>query len=144
MSFQASKPQTLDLDLGWSSAYLLGNATLDSQHQTLFRIYNKLVEGYSSGDGYQLINTAIGELVGYAQTHFRDEEQIMSRLGYPELKAHKKHHHTLLLEVEAFVSDLDDDKPVLSYEILSFVRQWLIHHIIEEDMKLKPLLGRLD
>ncbi len=39
---------------------------------------------------------------------------------------------------------MHDDKPMLTYEVLAFVRNWLIDHILSEDIKLQPWLSELE
>ncbi len=129
------------LPLVWSERFHLGHSTIDSQHQVLFEIYNRLVGAYKECNGHQIITDVLGDLVIYTQSHFREEEAIMARLQYSDLKAHKRSHGRLLTEIDLFISDMDDDKPILTYEVLAFVRNWLKEHVLNEDMLLKPLLS---
>lgn len=136
--------QIIDIDLVWSSEYELGNSRIDTQHQQLFKLYGQLVEAFELCKGNQIIHAAVHELIKYTHFHFRDEEGLMDRLGYKELASHQKNHNHLLAQAEAFAQELEEGKPVLIYEVLGFIRNWIHNHILEEDMKLKQHLKEWD
>ena len=135
---QAKSSQQLGLE--WSDEYQIGHLVVDRQHKQLFKVYNQLVDSFYEGNGQHKVYGVITDLVTYTQNHFRDEEQLMANAGYKGIKAHRQQHQKLIREVETFVSDLDNDAPILTYEVLYFVKCWLCEHILEEDMQLKGVL----
>jgi hemerythrin len=130
-----------ELALVWSERLQIGHPIIDRQHKQLFDLYNQLVNAFYEGTGQQQIYQVVTDLVTYTQHHFRDEERLMAKGGYPELKGHRQQHQELIQQVSSFVADIDESAPVLTYEVLSFVKCWLLEHILEQDMKIKAWLG---
>ena len=74
------------------------------------------------------------ELVKYIDTHFSEEEELMLRLGYPDIEKHKLLHKKFVQEVEGYVSSCSfGDIPYA--EMLEFLVKWLTGHIMVEDRK---------
>jgi hemerythrin-like metal-binding protein len=72
----------------------------------------------------------------YASSHFRAEEELLRQAGYSELPTQQREHKGFLDKaVEFSKQDLAD--PTICSQITSFLRAWLVHHILEEDMKYK-------
>lgn len=123
--------------LEWSSKFTLGHPTIDAQHQRLFELYGLVCDAFNEGTGPQIIQKTVEDLVSYTRQHFQDEEQLMAKAGYEGLSEHRDMHQKLLSEVDFFVGELEADKPVLIYEVLGFLREWLIDHILNEDMNIR-------
>lgn len=130
----------VNIDLIWSSKYELGHSKIDTQHQQLFKLYSRVTEAFQQGKGNEYIHAAVDDLITYTRFHFKDEESLMARLGYPDLATHREEHNQLLMQVETFAEELKEGKPVLIYEVLGFVRDWIQSHILEEDVKLRQSL----
>ena len=128
--------------LQWSQIYMVGHPRIDQQHAYLFELYNLIAEAFESGLGHGVLEPALQELLTYAYYHFREEEQLMERLGYRGLAAHRRSHQRLIAEVKVLITDFRDGQPVRLYELLALVRDWLIDHILQEDMQLRPLLAK--
>lgn len=138
MNLGANRSTEESLELQWSPEFNLGHPLIDTQHQNLFRIFNSLVKMFYGEKPTGTVRQVIGELMDYTQQHFSDEEKLMSSYGFSELNEHSEMHRKLISELEMFVTDIEEDVPVLTYEVLHFVKTWVFDHILEEDMKLKP------
>lgn len=117
----------------WKDEYLIHMHAIDEQHKYLFRLVNHLVE--SSQSDY---SGAIAQLLSYTQEHFRDEEQLMLAIDFPELERHQKLHQDLINYLNKLdVKQLQQAEPRRKFE--SFLGSWLVEHIVKEDMKIKEL-----
>jgi hemerythrin len=68
--------------------------------------------------------------------HFREEESLLKEAGYSELPTQEREHKAFLDQAVAFSKkDLSDSR--IGSEIIMYLRSWLLHHILEEDMKYK-------
>ncbi len=132
---------TGSLELAWSNDYELGHYAIDQQHRYLFSLYNRLLEAFSNGSGYLIIDAAVEDLLAYTRVHFQEEESLMERAGYPHLEAHRAGHRRMIAQVEAFAEELEREQLILSHDLLMFVRTWLRQHILHDDQHLKPLLA---
>ncbi|MEH6472157.1 MAG: bacteriohemerythrin [Halopseudomonas sp.] len=120
--------------LNWSEDYRLGHARIDAQHQQLFKLLREMEQSIEQCRGNETARKGLLALVDYSRYHFDAEEGHMRRLGYPGLAAHQQEHKGIINEIEHL---LDEGKPVLTVELVYFVRRWLADHIINSDMKIR-------
>ena len=123
--------------------YHIGIAHIDRQHDRLFELANQayaLLCDENLQDKRQNIIHIMSELVAYARTHFSHEESYMLEIGYANRESHIAQHRQFeakLAEVDFHVleaSTIDDQVDVLK-DLLDFLGDWLINHIISEDMR---------
>ena len=124
--------------LMWHDSYSVGFAPIDDQHQTLFAISNDLVDAAQRPDGASEaeLQKIIGDLLAYTRTHFAQEEQYMSRTGFPGFSQHKDLHQAFeakIREVEKQVGD-GEVRAVAAY-LPGLVGDWLLDHIASEDQQ---------
>lgn len=80
----------------------------------------------------------IEKVVSYTDKHFKHEEEVMEKYGYPKekLEGHKKMHRFFvkyLLETLAPEIEKGDDRKF--NEALNFIVGWLVMHIKNMDVK---------
>ena len=56
------------------------------------------------------------------------------------LAAHKEEHRIFVEKIRSFQRDFSLGRVALSLEILHFLRDWLLHHILETDKEYGPFL----
>jgi hemerythrin len=121
----------------WNNKLVLGVDIMDNEHKILVEKINKLVvsleEQYVKEEKSGLL-AAFHELAAYTQEHFAHEEKFMQSINYDQFTSHKKIHEKLLSQVGAYGKQiengtLDDQK------LISFLRNWLISHIMGVDMQ---------
>ncbi len=119
----------------WKDAFQTGVEEADRQHRGFLDLLNDChgkVERSASG----VLDAQTAEtLRRYAATHFRFEEALMRSVGYPGLALQEKQHAFF----ESEVGHLDDPHAPATgkraEEVLSFLRDWLLQHILDEDRK---------
>ena len=123
--------------------YHIGITKIDQEHDRLFELANQayaLLHDEKLQDKRQDIIHIMSELISYAQTHFSHEEAYMHEIRYANREAHIAQHRQFeakLSEVDFNVleaSTIDDQVDVLR-DLLNFLGDWLINHIISEDMR---------
>lgn len=121
----------------WSDAFSVGVEEIDDQHKQLVHMINELHEGIDGGWGAEAKEKVFVELAEYARVHFATEESLMSISNYPGSKGHKGQHHGLNEIVKEHISQYAQGSANISnYDLLLFLKKWLINHIMEEDKKL--------
>lgn len=123
--------------LEWKEEYAIGVQTIDEQHQRLFEIGNQiydLLENYILEDKYDKLVAIIDELKRYTKYHFQSEEQYMLRNKYPRFFSQKVEHDDFISKIEEVeLQDIDEDQEKHIRDLLLFVFNWIVEHIIQKD-----------
>lgn len=122
----------------WSDSYSVNNESIDAQHQEWIAIYNKLdhdLLSRGSGGLATAVADALQAMQDYANYHFRQEEQYLREINYPDLVAHKRMHTDFDDQLYGYGRQLRSGQLILSSELLSILKDWLLHHILHEDQK---------
>lgn len=121
----------------WKDEYSVGIDEIDDQHKMLIDCIANLEQSIEDDDEKQrwtAIHYAIVQLADYTRIHFAVEESLMRILAYPASSAHAAQHRmfvSFLLDIErkSITRDVSED------EIVRFLRDWLLTHIVDHDRK---------
>ncbi len=94
---------------------------------------NDLYQAFTEGKANVVTVKIVKELVKYTQYHFKSEEEHFLKLNYPEAEKHIEQHNSFTETVLKFSNDLSNNEVSLSYELMDFLRKWLIDHIMGTD-----------
>ncbi len=125
----------------WDNSYSVGVALIDNQHKRLINIINELHDAMGAGKGKDVLGKVLHELIQYVNTHFKTEEEHMVKYHYPDYETHRYEHEKLTDEVKRFYDDFNSGKAVLSIQIMNFLRNWLMDHIVVKDKKFGKFLN---
>lgn len=123
----------------WMPRLELQVESLDAQHRTLFAWINRLWDAYQADDRAALL-AVLGFLCDYADLHFAEEEALMARTGYDQEQAHRGLHQQFRSTVRRFALRLEGAPHSVALELLGYLRDWLVHHIGQEDRRLGAFL----
>ena len=130
----------------WTDKMSVGVPELDEDHKGLIHIINQLAENAGEETRYSVVRQCIFALMRYAETHFAREEQVMASCGFPGLEVHQGEHHTFLADIKAAATRFEEQPDKLAAmvndELLSYLKNWLNHHILIEDMAYRPFAER--
>lgn len=117
--------------------YYIGINQIDEQHKKLFQIaddtYELLNNAYIA-DKYDHIVALLDELKEYTATHFAEEEAYMESIKCKKILSHKIEHHEFLEKINDIeLNDLEMNQEGIIMDILNFVYDWLVHHILDTD-----------
>ncbi len=122
----------------WTDKYSVGVNSIDIQHRKIIELINILIEHHNDTADSDTVFNVLQEMMKYAQKHLDDEEKLLEKYEYPELMQHAAIHVAYLERVAEFsfeVMALNND---ISTELLEFLKNWWIQHILQEDMKYRP------
>ena len=122
--------------INWDDKYKTGNSKIDTEHKKLIDLINQLSDAMQAGKGKEVCGKVLGELINYTRTHFAMEEQLMATHGYAKTSEHKAEHTKLVKDVLDFQSKFDAGSITLSVSLFTFLKDWLINHILKSDMAL--------
>ncbi len=119
----------------WRREYTVGVREIDEQHRRLFDYINLLAEAMDSGKDHQVMREVIRDLVAYVRTHFTFEEELLHQYRYPELARHQAIHAIYTQRVNELDAEFRQEHPPTSDEVLAFLNEWLVKHILGTDRK---------
>lgn len=124
----------------WSDALSVGIDVIDEHHRYLIDLINDLYDVVVSRQGIREISRVLKALDTYAQVHFRTEEKMMSHYGYDRLGEQRHQHHAFEDKLREFFEELHINPVTTRIEILVYLRDWMISHILHEDAQLRTLV----
>lgn len=123
----------------WDKLFETGISEIDIQHKKLVNIINKVHDSFSNKGSVDNLSQVLDELVDYTKYHFTTEEDYFEEFDYPDKIAHLREHRDFTEKVETFIADYKNGKATVSYELINFLKEWLINHILDSDKKYVPL-----
>jgi len=125
----------------WSDDYSVKVREMDDQHKKLVGMINDLHDAMKTGKGKDAIEKILNGLADYVDIHFSAEENLMKTHGFPEYLKQKAKHDELTKQVQDFKSKFHAGESVLTVEVMSFLKDWLLLHIKGMDKKYGPFLN---
>jgi len=119
--------------IDWDDTFLLGIPQLDEHHRQLVQLLNQAFDGFTAKAPTEEVGKLLEALADYATYHFAAEENWMKANGYPRLAEHVAEHEKFSARVTEMLRDVSADKPTLPLELLTFLKNWLVEHILTTD-----------
>ena len=123
-----------------SRIFRIGLKRFDDQHVKLFKIINDLIQNISANQDRESTANVLTRLLDYTAVHFRNEEELMVKFGYPDYESHKKQHEFMVTRVKEICRKFRTDGEAVNDETLAFLVKWVQHHIARVDMEYVPFL----
>jgi hemerythrin len=121
----------------WSDELLVGVAEIDEQHRRLVEMIGTFYAALrEKKPTKQALAELLAGLVDYTHYHFATEERLMARSAYPASRDHTEQHAQFVSTVGSLMDRLSSGQLVLSLEATSFLREWLVNHILKTDKEL--------
>ncbi|MCI9541387.1 MAG: hemerythrin family protein [Lachnospiraceae bacterium] len=119
--------------------YFTGITLIDEEHKQLFAYANEaydLLQEEFIPDKYDRIVAILQELRNYTKKHFSDEEAYMESIQYKRIFTQKIQHQEFIdkldnIDIDSIEAGENQDEAII--DILEFLTNWLIHHILELD-----------
>lgn len=122
----------------WDKSLETGNLTIDTQHKSIIKAINDLLDACSKGKGRVEVEKTLKFLQDYVIKHFSDEEKLQLKYNYPDYKAHREKHEAFKKVVKDIVDEYNKSGASIQLvaKVNSSVAGWLISHIKIEDKKV--------
>ena len=140
-SYDMLPPENTDAFVVWSPQLEIGVPEVDAQHKQLCEYLNALHAAMREGR-----QARVGELLellrNYARNHFRTEEALF--MPIEEYRAKDKHlaqYREFEARVDSF-THASGDSTTVSFDILSFLKNWLLNHIKVTDKAITPFVRK--
>lgn len=130
----------------WNDTYIIGHKEVDDQHFYLVGLINQFSELIMDGNAsLEEVDKVYQELQSYAVYHFQEEEELMRKVGIdPEsLEPHIASHQAFLKKVVMMHKQIKTDRKVGSKQLLDFLVNWLIFHILVTDKNMGRQIDKI-
>lgn len=121
------------MEFKWHDRYSVGVEVVDEQHKKLVEMINHLSHAIIDNQTNHELERLLQELVDYTNYHFSTEEKIFLETHYPNKDAHLLQHKEFFLRVKQFQDRADQGIKGVSIDLMEFLYQWLIGHIMGPD-----------
>ena len=122
----------------WKPEMSVGLTRLDDDHKGLIAIINRLAGSLGGDDLNTGVQQALTALLRYTEQHFSREEAVLRIVDYSALKQHREEHKRFVRELQELRADFVTLQDTEQREkLLTFLKDWLTHHILIEDMAYK-------
>lgn len=127
--------------LVWKDEYSIGVKLIDDQHKYLFEIGNsayKLLRDGAGKDQYADAVLIIDDLLRYTRFHFKTEEDYMIKINYNDYLSQKAEHNEFIEKINNInLEQVQEDPQKHIEDILAFIFNWLLSHIVLKDKLIK-------
>ncbi len=129
--------------INWSDRYSVGVEKLDEQHKQIVGMLNRLVSTPEARDANsETISEILTAMTSYALVHFKTEEALMKKHGYPDFEDHRQEHVVYRKKAIDFSTATSLGVEAVPQILVAYLFEWWTHHILEEDMKYKSFFAK--
>ncbi len=121
--------------INWTEKYSVFYEEIDEQHKKLIDMINELYDSFTNGKANEILEEIILRMIKYTDYHFKTEEKYFAEYSFSDEKEHIKEHEKFVSEVSKFYEDFKKKDLNLSYDLMNFLRTWLLKHILGSDKK---------
>lgn len=121
--------------IDWEEKYCVGFPEIDNQHKELVNIINKLYNSILSNITVEKLKDILTKMDNYVDFHFSFEEDLFKKHNYNNTTKHINEHKRFQEKIREFAEKLTKGENEIAIEILSYLRFWLVKHIMFEDKK---------
>jgi len=132
------------LFMAWDRSLETGIKLFDDQHKELVNLINKLYAAMENKQSRASLGDILAELANYTDFHFKSEEEAFDKYRFSETTDHKRIHENLVSQVVSFIDDFNKGNVPVDFNLLNFLKDWVVNHIKVEDQKYaRELIGKM-
>ncbi|MCK5168846.1 MAG: hemerythrin family protein [Bacteroidales bacterium] len=126
--------------INWDDSLSIKIDSIDEQHKKLIGMINDFYDSIQNRSNNELISQLISSMKNYTIEHFNFEERLFEKYNYSHSKEHNQEHELFIKKVKELEQKLNSGTIILSFEITSFLKDWLKKHILVSDIKYAGFL----
>ena len=124
----------------WNDSLITGITIIDAQHKTLVNKASILHSCIHDNNSCSNLSVLLDELLEYAFYHFETEEEFFNKYNYLDKDTHLKEHDNFRNYIKSYLEFNDRDNILEAISLISYLNEWITHHIKEVDMKYVSFL----
>lgn len=119
----------------WKEEYSVGVKEIDDQHKELVNLIFRLFTAINEKKAKEQLSEILIELIEFSDTHFSTEEKYFEEFDYENKEEHIDEHRKFTVKVIDFNEKHKNNEIAISFELIDFLEDWLLDHLIEMDQK---------
>jgi hemerythrin len=128
-------------EIAWSNFLSVGVAEMDDEHRKFIARVNELNKAIVEVEDKATVARALELMLTESAQHFRHEEQLLVQWNYPEAATHAAKHKQLTEQFERVVKEFADSDISFVWALKGLhLKQLLVEHLVNEDMKYRDFL----
>lgn len=131
------------MGLKWSNELSFDHGQLDEEHKIFIDLANLFIDQGKKFIDIPQAETYLDKLRAHLVTHMQHEEDYQESIRYEDREAHAKLHRKLIAQLDDIRTDLTALKGYDLTEInrgtAHFLMNFLVKHLLYEDMKIKQV-----
>jgi hemerythrin len=134
---------TYDLNITFDDNLVTGNETIDTQHKELIDRIQNFVTACQNGDSKVKAIKMLDYLDEYTDFHFKEEEKLQEKSGYPEREKHYEKHEEFrktIQELYEYLQEYEGPTDRFSELVQKNVIDWLFGHIKTYDRSVAKFI----
>lgn len=126
----------------WKEEYAIGVPKIDVQHEELFARVTAFVNTVCAEKDWAEkvagVNDTLAFMKDYVITHFRDEEEYQTEIGYPNLQEHKEIHRDMVDYIEGIAAEYEKNgyREIVMQQFVGKLVTWIVNHVVAEDQRI--------
>ncbi len=139
------------MPIKWDNRFSVGHNTIDAEHKLLLTTINALEIALHHPEDKEPLLFFIDQLHEFALTHFHHEETLQLKHLFPFREENARGHEYLIVDLNRIRDDVYRiaKKATLSVTDIAdlhnhttyLAKDWLIAHLLKEDLKMKGFMG---
>jgi len=122
----------------WSDSMSVGVRLLDSDHQALIPLINRLHDSLSAGTADSNPVDVFDSLIAYLEIHLAREERVMEACKFPGLRGQREDHADFIHHVYRARDRYEEEhNPAILSDVLVFFKVWYRNHVLSKDVALR-------
>lgn len=127
----------------WNESFLVGVEPFDEHHKQLVELLNRSYTELVYDAPLESCGELLDELSDYVSYHFVAEELWMMENSYPRYEEHIAEHNNYIKQLQEFQKDYKQGRTETSLEVFTFLRRWLVEHILKSDAEYGRFISGL-
>ena len=117
----------------WNDKYSVGISIIDEEHKKLIDIINLAIVSKEQNYNSEKTKEVLNEMDEYKCKQFTIEDTGMLKFNFSEYQVHRNELLNFMDSTIESYKDLTMDNYQIINEILEFLKQWFVNHILETD-----------
>lgn len=125
----------------WDQTLSVGNQMIDNEHREIVDVLNRFYADWVSAGHHLDVEEELRHLSVLVDTHFANEEELMTRRHCPTLDDHTLEHRQMQAELRAITASFTTlGSAKLEARLLRFIRKLVMGHVLSWDMDARDYL----
>lgn len=136
------------MDIKWNDKISIDHGVLDEEHKIFIDIANKFIHQDKKFSDLNQARKFLVDLKEHLLLHFKNEEDYQREIGYSNMVAHHEQHQSMLFFLDEIINKIDNGKNdqlhVIDKLTTKLLTDFLVKHMLEEDMKMRDFVKKLE